>query len=101
MTKVRFYQDKKHYEVDIVGHAEYDFTGKDIVCSAVSALGFTLANAVLNTECDNDVHMEPGNIHIVVDATEEALPRLDTVMQTIKDGYCMLANKYPDNVVII
>lgn len=101
MTNVRFYQEGKHYEVEITGHAEFDYTGKDIVCAAISALAFTLANAIMNTECDNDVHMQSGDVQIIVDCTDETEERVNVLMQTFLDGFLMLANKHPDNVSVI
>ncbi len=38
--------DQRLHSVTIVGHAEYDEPGKDIVCAGVSAVTFGAANAV-------------------------------------------------------
>lgn len=43
--------------ISIKGHAEYDESGKDIVCSAVSSIVITTVNALIryNQECINYV----------------------------------------------
>ncbi len=48
MIKAIFYlnQDEKYVGFDIRGHAGYEESGKDIICSAVSALSITTVNAI-------------------------------------------------------
>ncbi len=47
MIEITFYTlDKNITGVKVSGHAGYDDSGKDIVCSAVSALSITLVNSV-------------------------------------------------------
>ncbi len=53
--------------ISIKGHAEYDESGKDIVCSAVSSIVITTVNASIryNQECINYVDAD-GYIKIEV-----------------------------------
>ncbi|MDW7668474.1 MAG: ribosomal-processing cysteine protease Prp [Bacillota bacterium] len=39
-------QDKSYVGVEIFGHSNYDESGKDIICSAVSILSYTLLNSL-------------------------------------------------------
>lgn len=47
MIKVVFYEsDNRYYGFDVSGHAGYDEAGKDIVCSAVSAMTMLVINTI-------------------------------------------------------
>ena len=49
MISVNFYkQNDKVVKIECYGHAEYDDYGKDIICSAVSALVINCANSIEN-----------------------------------------------------
>ena len=39
-------KDKSYAGVEIFGHSNYDESGKDIICSAVSILSYTLINSL-------------------------------------------------------
>ena len=39
--------------INIIGHAGYDVSGKDIVCSAVSSITITTINALLKYDKDS------------------------------------------------
>ena len=39
-------KDKSYTGVEIFGHSNYDRSGKDIICSAVSILSYTLINSL-------------------------------------------------------
>ena len=40
-------KDNNIIKVDVLGHADYDQYGKDIVCSSVSSIVTTTVNAIL------------------------------------------------------
>jgi uncharacterized protein YsxB (DUF464 family) len=47
MISIKVQKTDKHYVgFEIFGHSNYDESGKDIVCSAVSVLAYTLLNSV-------------------------------------------------------
>ena len=63
--------------ISILGHANYDEYGKDIVCSAVSTLMETLANGL--------TEVVKANVNIVVD---ENIPHLSvTLMENDKEKF--------------
>lgn len=47
MISIKTQKEKKSYVgVEIFGHSNYDESGKDIICSAVSILSYTLLNSL-------------------------------------------------------
>lgn len=66
MIKVDFVLKNNFYkELTIKGHANYDSYGKDIVCSAVSAIGVGGLNAIYQiTGQKPDYQIEDGYIHL-------------------------------------
>ena len=48
MIKVKVLSMKNHIDrIDILGHADYEEYGKDIVCSSVSSIMTTTVNGIL------------------------------------------------------
>lgn len=92
--------DKSHEELTLIsqGHAEYN-PGNDIVCSAVSALLYTLAGALQNL-CgygkrsfrfeagDTEIHCRPPDKTAI------------TIFDTTIIGLLQIEKQYPDNVHI-
>ena len=66
MIKVDFVLKNNFYsELTIKGHANYDEYGKDIVCSAVSAIGVGGLNAIKEiTGVDPDYKLDEGFINM-------------------------------------
>lgn len=48
MIKVNVLVNDKIKEIHVIGHANYDEYGKDIVCSATSSIVITSVNAILS-----------------------------------------------------
>ncbi len=86
-------------EVEIKGHAGYADMGKDIVCSAVSCLFYTLAETL---EKSSDylkgytVNTEKGYIKAVPKPQYKAV--IQRTFFTICTGLSMIAEEYPKNV---
>lgn len=84
--------------ITITGHAGYAPHGKDIVCAAISALVQTFIASVEELTEDEIIYiMEPGKIVL-------KHGNLSKRAQTLKDsffvGVKMVADTYPDHVVI-
>ena len=47
-------KDNKYLSLDVSGHAEYDESGKDLICASVSSIMFGFMNAIdaLNEEVE-------------------------------------------------
>lgn len=89
--------DMTEYVLDIRGHAGYN-PGNDIVCSAASMLAETYFMAVLkNVEKISQAYRHPGDYKVVF-VTERDDKAADIVYQTIRTGFKMLAERYPEYV---
>jgi uncharacterized protein YsxB (DUF464 family) len=97
----------KEYTFTMTGHAGYAPQGKDIVCSAASILFYTICETV---KMIDDEAFEDKPIFNIKDSDNEVTayirckPKedftavLDTIYQTIYNGYELLAEGYPNNV---
>lgn len=82
--------------ITVKGHAEYAEYGKDIVCSAVSALVYNLQESINRlTEDTVGFSYAPGEIVISFDDISKETQLL---MDSFIVGIEMLAFNYPDNV---
>lgn len=82
--------------ISILGHSGYDEPGKDIICSAVSALAQTLAYSL--EELANDVirHKERSGCCIIEygNLSEKGQLLVDSFLLGIE----VMANSYPDYI---
>ena len=89
--------NRTRYSLDIVGHAGFN-PGNDIVCSACSMLAETYFVSVLkNVEHISQAYRHPGDYKVMfeTDADDNVA---DTIYSTIRNGFKMLADRYPDHV---
>lgn len=92
----------KMYGLSVTGHAGYAEIGKDIVCSAISVLSYSLLKYLHEAENENRVGIleetiEEGNVTVVIEINDP------TVMEGIKavtGGYELLSDNYPDYIRI-
>ena len=102
MIKATFYNNAKHvFKFVITGHAGAGEYGKDIVCSAVSALSITTANALtkiaqINPQIlvDND---NGGLLKVTITSFNE---KSDVLMQTLRLGLEEIKEQYGDYLKI-
>jgi uncharacterized protein YsxB (DUF464 family) len=89
-------------ELTVSGHANYGKKGKDIVCSAVSALFYTLYESL--TESEEMLHTEAvfsdveGEGYICCHPKEEYRGNVELIYWTILNGLQMVADNYPKHV---
>ena len=83
-------------EFTIRGHAEYAEHGRDIVCSAISAIAQT---AVLGLETYGFLtkEVQPGYMHVVLQTSS-----IETmaIMATMEMGMVQISKQYPEYVQI-
>lgn len=103
MIKVEF--NPKKYELKFSGHADQGKKGKDIVCSAISILFYTLGDSLMQY---NDVMEESpivkddeGDGYIICKPMEEYKPNIDTIYWTVLNGIQLVADTYPKAVKLI
>ena len=84
--------------ITVKGHAQYAEKGKDIICSAVSALVVTFIQSLENLTMDKTevTHMEDGNIVII--EHKELSQRAVLLRSSFLIGVCGIAENYPDYV---
>ncbi len=90
------------FELKIEGHAGHGNKGEDIVCSAISALFYTLAASL--TQSANMLKKAPiikdkdGNGYLKCKPKEEYAGNIARSYWTILVGFEMIAAQYPENV---
>lgn len=89
-------------ELKVNGHAGHGKKGKDIVCSAVSALFYTLGEALWQSAEmlyeEPLIKEEEGDGYIVCHPKEEYEGNIARTYWTILVGMQMIAEQYPKNV---
>lgn len=93
------------FRIICTGHASYAEKGKDIVCSSVSILLYTLVESLLKHpeyygKGGLKYSLETGKA--MIDCKSKNFPMaedmLDEVFETIVTGFELLAQNYPNNV---
>ncbi|MGE7918430.1 ribosomal-processing cysteine protease Prp [Viridibacillus sp. NPDC093762] len=90
MIQVTINHDEKRHvsSFEMKGHADFDESGKDLVCAGASAIAFGTVNAMyqlLNVEPTIQQEGEGGYLHVTLpaDLDEELDSRLQLVVQTM------------------
>ena len=96
--------DSLNLDLKVEGHAGADVKGKDIICSAVSMLFYTLADSLNKSEEMLKKHpiieMEDGNGHIKCRPKKEYQGNITLIYWTILNGYQLLADEYKEYVTL-
>ena len=98
--------DMVRLTVKVDGHAGVAPQGEDIVCSAVSILTYTLAKAIegmYNRDELNEtpkINLESGKADISISPRFAFIKDARLVFDTICNGYKLIANDYPQYVVL-
>lgn len=104
MTNITFLQYGGKYIFECSGHTEFASYGRDVLCSAVSVLCYTL-NAYLNRACTEGKicsyrsHFAPGDVHISFELCDSYPDNIALqVIQAILDGFVLLEESFPDHI---
>ena len=107
MTTARFWENGSRYEISITGHAGYNTNGPDIACASCSALAYTLLNEILTVDAEGGVHGVSTEINdadgvfkLSFYTNPSARDRVHNSVNLILSGFCLLANRYPDFVIV-
>ena len=77
------------------GHAGYAPEGSDIICSAVSVLAFTCANALESVAGKKaEAEVSDGFMKVML-SEKDVSPETQIIFQTIFQGFSDLAEEYP------
>lgn len=84
-------------ELEVSGHAEYDESGKDIVCAAVSTAIIVTANAIemLNLNDNRSLTIEEGYFKLEVLKDHDILNKL---LKNLEYTLYDLEQQYPDYI---
>ena len=85
--------------ISILGHANYDDYGKDIVCAAVSSIVMCSVEAISQFDINAvDIKENQNKLEIIINKTDDITQKLITNMLN-----CLteLEKKYPKNIEII
>ena len=94
LINITFNNSKRTLTVE--GHANYAENGKDIVCSAISALTDTLIKTALREPIN--LKEKDGYKQIKYSVKSKYEQNISIVLFTILNGYEGVANTYPDYV---
>lgn len=101
MVTIRYFPQENR--VTVQGHAGSGEKGRDLVCSAVSALTYTLAenvNGLGGLAKDVVLRLTPGDAEISCRAEPEYRAVVQLIFDTIMTGYQLLGGKYPQYVAV-
>lgn len=101
MTNVRIYETDERVVIRMEGHAEYDRTGRDIVCAACSVLIQSLINTLHVLGVPNSWKQDDGKVGLTFPKRgDEKQERAMGAFTMCKVGFEMLAASYPKHVTI-
>lgn len=103
MTEVSLHRDGDLITLTIDGHAEYADDGADIVCAACSTLSGTFATMISNLPIAASVKFDSGRTKVVINCKGTGTYALQVkyAIDFVMLGYELLAEQYPDNVIIV
>ena len=84
--------------ISILGHANYDDYGKDIVCAAVSSITLCSVEAIANFDIKAiDIKQNKDKLDIIINKDDNITNKLvDNMINCLKE----LEKKYPKNIKI-
>lgn len=97
MLRVRYRTDGNAHALTLMGHANYDETGRDIVCAGASAIVYALLGWLENHDDDIEFinsNVEPGETWVTCEGGEKTA----TAFEMARIGLEQLATAYPDHV---
>lgn len=98
MIKVNVLVNKNIEQITLVGHADFDDFGKDIVCSAASSIVTTTVNAIIRFDKDYISYKEENDKFIItINTWNEVVNNLITNMLVLLKE---LEKDYPSNIKI-
>lgn len=98
MIKINLKYDNDLIEsISIIGHADFDVYGKDIVCASVSSIVITSVNAILRLRNDSINYDNSNGLSIdILDHNDVTDTLIDNMVILLKD----LEKQYKKNIII-
>ena len=84
-------KDNQYLSLEVSGHAEYDESGKDLVCASVSSIMFGFMNAIDELHEDVEIKQLTNKITIInhssSDIIQDYLQLVMMQLKTIEESY--------------
>ena len=91
-------QDNKIKKINLLGHANYDDYGKDIVCSSASSIMITTVNAIMMFDKSYITYeQKKDNFEIIINKNDKIL---DSLVINMINMFKELQEDYPKNIKI-
>lgn len=106
MTKVKFDTTSDTFFFSCQGHAGYAEHGQDIVCASASILAYTLVECIYKMQTEGKINrideilIQDGLVNVVVEIKKEFMQECLSIFSTLKTGFELLAENYPQYVEI-
>lgn len=104
MTLIRYKKSNSKHTIEIDGHAEFAKRGQDIVCSAISAITYSLINALEKQQSADmiyDLLVDYGVAHINISFLCPDDDFADALLCSSLCGYRLIFKNYPANVQLV
>ena len=91
-------QNSEIKKINLLGHADYDDYGKDIVCSSASSIMITTVNAIMMFD-KSYITYEPkkDNFEIILNKNDKVV---DNLIKNMINMFKELQQDYPKNIKI-
>lgn len=101
MTKVYYREYYDRYLLIVAGHSGFNESGKDIICSAVSILVYSLLNMLKDEESDRRLILRrevlnDGYFCVEVEPLDFSKQRTKGIIDTVIMGLSLLNEEYPE-----
>ncbi len=98
MIKVSVESKKQIQKIKILGHADYEEYGKDIVCSSVSSIVTTTVNGIAEINPEYLVIEEVKDGMVLTILTEDKI--CEKLIQNMLNLLSELSESYPENIIV-
>ncbi len=85
----------------VSGHAEYDESGKDIVCAAVSTATITTENAIDSLGHANDIKVSTADGYLSIQVINTSSKTVQTLLKNLVNILKSLSKDYSDYIKIL
>lgn len=99
MLKVKVIKNNnKIKKINLIGHAGYDYYGKDIVCSSASSIMITTVNAIMLFDKSYITYeQKKDNFEIIINKNDKVV---DNLIKNMINMFKQLEEDYPENIKI-
>lgn len=102
MIQAVFYlKNGQYFGFSVSGHADYDDAGKDIVCSAVSALVINTVNSLETFTSDSVVTRSDDDGNVKLKIRGGISPESELLIKSLRLGLTSIYKEYGEDVIAV